>query len=359
MKTGFHGTFVVSWSQTELDGQWSAPVDALRVGAGWSWSGEAVRVDGPAGILPLGDAAGEADLRRRAAQSVRGMLRTLDAERDIPPRPESEPPLFEQCFTVTDGRAAWTVTLIRTAQEGQPLLMFIGEIPPRHVDLWIVSHNIDLAARNQTSDTGGGVICFTPGTRIRAEHGLIPVEELTEGCRVQTKDNGLQEILWIGGRRMSGARLHAMPHLCPIRLTAGALDDGVPDESLLVSPDHRMLLRGPRALALFNTQEVLVTARDLIDDQSVFVQTGLREVTYIHLLLPTHEVVFANGVETESFHPASAEMATMPPEDKARMFARLPELSLDSQAYGPYARRVLSDSEAAILRHDHNRGGRA
>jgi len=77
MKTGFKGTFVISWSQTELDGFWSAPLENLRVGTAWSWTGEAVRVDGPADILPLGDAAGEADIRKRAAMSVRRLLKAL------------------------------------------------------------------------------------------------------------------------------------------------------------------------------------------------------------------------------------------------------------------------------------------
>ena len=54
MESGFSGTFVISWSQTELDGRQSAPVGHIRTGAVWSWTGEPVRVDGPAEILPLG-----------------------------------------------------------------------------------------------------------------------------------------------------------------------------------------------------------------------------------------------------------------------------------------------------------------
>ena len=54
MKTGFNGTFVISWSQIEIDGLQGMPVTDLIVGTAWSWTGEAVRVDGPSGILPLG-----------------------------------------------------------------------------------------------------------------------------------------------------------------------------------------------------------------------------------------------------------------------------------------------------------------
>jgi len=146
-----------------------------------------------------------------------------------------------------------------------------------------------------------------------------------------------------------------MPHLRPIRLLEGALDQGVPDAGLLVSPDHRMLLRGARAQALFNCDEVLVTARDLVNDRTVMVDRLSREVTYIHLLLPRHQIVFANNVETESFHPASAALATMEDKQLASLLERLPDFAGDPQTYGAYARRVLSVSEAAILRHDEGR----
>ena len=53
MKTGFTGTFVISWSQTELDGLASAPTDALRIGAAWSWHGDSLRLDGPPALLTV------------------------------------------------------------------------------------------------------------------------------------------------------------------------------------------------------------------------------------------------------------------------------------------------------------------
>ena len=110
MKTGFKGTFVISWSQTELDGFWSAPLENLRVGASWGWTGEAVRVDGPADILPLGDAVGEAELRERAALSVRRLLKAVEINTTRLDLVEVDGAGFEQSFTVTDGRDTWTVT---------------------------------------------------------------------------------------------------------------------------------------------------------------------------------------------------------------------------------------------------------
>jgi len=94
-----------------------------------------------------------------------------------------------------------------------------------------------------------------------------------------------------------------------------------------------------------------VTARDLIDDHSIMRDRSVRSVTYIHMMLPRHEIVFANGVATESFHPSSAALASMGRSDQDRLYDRLPELKGNTDAFGPYARRVLSGSETAILQH--------
>ena len=148
-----------------------------------------------------------------------------------------------------------------------------------------------------------------------------------------------------------GARLFAMPRLRPIRVGASALGIGRPDAALLVSPEHRVLVKGDVARALFNTPEVLVMARDLVNNDTVAVDLASREVTYIHVLLEQHEIVWANGVETESFHPASAALSTLGEVDRARLLAAHPELEFDPHTYGRFARRSLSPSEAAILTH--------
>jgi len=151
---------------------------------------------------------------------------------------------------------------------------------------------------------------------------------------------------------MTGARLHAMPHLRPIRFRAGALGVGRPENDLLVSPQHRMLVNGPAARALFNTAEVLVAAEDLRNDHSILVDHSLREVTYIHILLDRHQIIWANGLETESFHPSNTALDTVAPDQRSGLLDLLPGLADNPHAYGDYARRNLSGSEAAILLHN-------
>ncbi len=313
MMTGSHGTFVISWSQTEVDG------------------------------------LANADLRRRAASAVRRLVGAA-MRPDLPPQTvEVDDNALNVGFEVTDGRHSYTVTVIQIGPGKAPLLMFLNNMPPAGTELWVVRAVMQASPDNRLTDQPSGVICFTPGTRIRTADGDVPVEDLCEGDRILTRDDGPQELLWIGHRRISGARLYAMPDLRPVRIRAGALGLDQPDGDLVVSPQHAMLVTGPKAQALFNTPEVLVAAQDLIDDRRVHVDHSLREVTYYHLLLDRHEVVWANGLPTESFHPAMAALDAIAPDQRARLIEAFPDLAYDPAAYGDYARRMLTRPEAAIL----------
>lgn len=342
------GTFVMAWSQAELDGLIGMRPGAISVGSTWRWRGEAVRVDDSRDILVLEGAEGVADMRRRAAGHVRKILGDPSllfgqGADDLP-----EEPLFRSGFEVTDGIEKFQATLIDLEDGQHPMLLFIGALPPSEQDLWVVSVSMG-AKTTLPEDELGGTICFVPGTRINTPDGSKLVEELAEDDLICTKDNGVQPVRWIGSRDVSGGRMIAMPHLRPVRLNAHVLADGEPDGDLIVSPDHRVLIKGAVALDLFNTHEVLVAASDLINDQTIQVDYRCRSVRYIHLLLDQHQIVWANGVEVESFHPAGMQPANMNPVQRENMLERFPDIRDDAFCYGEFARRNLTRSEAAIL----------
>lgn len=353
MKTGSRGTFVISWVQTEVDGVAGAALDALTVGVAWRWSGEAVRVDRPQHALLLESPEGKADMQKRAARMVRRLVgAALDRDQvasTVTAEDDDDRP--DQCFIVTDGHQSFSISVIEVPDTGARLLMFFCDVPPPDRDLWVVRTQIDRTHTAAGNAEAGGVICFTPETLIATPAGPRLIRSLRAGDRVLTKDNGPQEILWTGSRRMTGARLYAMPHLRPVRFRSGAFGVGRPEPDLLVSPQHRMLLRGPAAQDLFNTPEVLVRAQDLLNDLTVTVDYALREVTYVHILLERHNVVFANGLETESFHPSNTALDTIDPDQREGLLEMMPQIAVNPQVYGDYARRNLSASEATILRH--------
>lgn len=137
--------------------------------------------------------------------------------------------------------------------------------------------------------------CFTAGTLIRTSEGDLPVEKLKKGMLLQTLDSGLQPIQWIG-------QSHIEPSLeaLPVRIKAGVLDN---TSDLVVSPQHRVLLRGARAELLFGCDEVLVKAKDLVNERDVTLCQTQDTIVYFHILMSRHELLFSEGQWSESFLP--------------------------------------------------------
>ncbi|MEM9970941.1 MAG: Hint domain-containing protein, partial [Pseudomonadota bacterium] len=195
------------------------------------------------------------------------------------------------------------------------------------------------------------VPCFTPGTRIATMTGEKPVEELAVGDRVITRDNGAQEVRWIGSKSLSGMQMAAAPQLQPILIRKGALGNGLPERDMLVSPQHRVLVNTPRVGMIFNEPEVLVAAKHLIDAEAGIVRVVPSETTYVHMMFDHHEVVLSDGAWTESFQPGDLAMAGITEGQRAEIEELFPELSGASgrEAYGA-ARLSLKGYEARLLK---------
>ncbi len=349
MAARFSGTFVISWSQVEIDGLPGARVGSVEIGSTWRWTGLATRIDDPGDVYLLDNADGNEQIRRRAARHLRRVLGGSGLLGAGTTMPDLDEPLFRTGFEVTDGRTVFCATLVDLGPGQNPLLLFRDTIPARDQDLWVVSSTLPIGAADPREQQADGTICFTPGTRIQTPNGAVLVQDLQEGDSINTKDNGPQIIRWIGTRQISGGRLIAMPHLRPVRVQAHVLGQGEPDEDLILSPDHRLVVKGAVAQSLFNNHEVLVTARDLINDTTIMPDYRCRGATYIHLMLDAHQVVWANGVEVESFHPAGMATDRIETGQRHELFDRFPDISHDPFSYGDFARRNLTQSEAAIL----------
>ena len=184
------------------------------------------------------------------------------------------------------------------------------------------------------------VICFARGSRIKTMQGEVAVEDLEAGDRVLTLDNGYQPIRWIGSTRRA-----AVGRLAPVCFAPGAIGNEHP---LRLSPQHRVLLRGWQASVLFGESEVLVPAKALVNDRSIRIEEG-GEVEYFHMLFDRHEIVFAEGVPCESFHPGEQSWKALDAATRAEILELFPQLAEDRVDYGATARMVLKDYEGRIL----------
>ena len=185
------------------------------------------------------------------------------------------------------------------------------------------------------------IICFTPGIGILTPRGERPVESLRAGDLVITRDHGPQPIRWIGRRTVPG-----IDRFAPVRVAAHVLDGA--RAPLLVSPQHRFLFTGYKAELLFGCDEVLVAARHLVDGRAV-TQEEQAAVTYIHVMFDRHEVIYAEGAATESFHAGDIGISAISDQSREEMFSVFPELRSNPNAYGDTARPCLKRHEARLL----------
>lgn len=188
------------------------------------------------------------------------------------------------------------------------------------------------------------VPCFTAGTLVRTPSGNVEIETLAPGDLVMTLDDGAQPIRWVGRRRVSAQRRMAPVHI--------AADSFGQHDALEVSQNHRVLRSGPAIWLLFASAEVLVAAKHLVDGRNVTIRTG-GWVEYVHILFDDHQLIWANGLLSESLFPAVDNLSSDGPSQAASMeelrhlFGELfdPETALHFLA----ARRCLKKNEARLL----------
>lgn len=195
----------------------------------------------------------------------------------------------------------------------------------------------------------GMVPCFTPKTAIATPRGEILAEDLQVGDRIITRDNGMQEIRWIGRRDLDRGELLQSPELTPIVIRKGSLGRGLPERDLLVSPNHRVLMNSEKTMLYFEDREVLASAKHLTDMDGVDV-AGTGGISYIHFMFDQHELVLSNGSWTESFQPGAQTMDGMGDAQRAEIYTLFPELrGPDGIDAYQAARRSLKRHEARLL----------
>ncbi|MFL9503646.1 Hint domain-containing protein (plasmid) [Rhodopseudomonas palustris] len=199
------------------------------------------------------------------------------------------------------------------------------------------------------------VICFAAGTLIETKAGPMAIEDLEAGDLVETADEGYRPLRWIGSRKLRVVDLEANPKLRPIRIRAGAIGRGLPERDLVVSPQHRILVRSKVAQRMFETPEVLVAAKQLLALDGIDIAEDVKEVEYFHMLFDRHQVVFAEGALSESLYTGPEALKSLLPEAVAEIMAIMPELlTLDTDALPVPARKLPSGKLARKLASRHH-----
>ena len=178
-----------------------------------------------------------------------------------------------------------------------------------------------------------------PVLRVNLRRGESPLEAAATAPLAFVRGLALAFLIEVGLRFPPLGAL-ALP-LFPL-LIAGLVDAGLSGWSPLY-------LRDALAELLFGEAEVLVAARDLVNDGTVRRIEG-GEVTYVHLLFDRHQLIWSERLLTESFLPGPQTARSFEAEMVAEIRALFPEIDPRTGAgYSPAARRALRPFEARLL----------
>jgi Ca2+-binding RTX toxin-like protein/phage FluMu protein gp41 len=230
---------------------------------------------------------------------------------------------------------------------------------PADGDTITVSAVITDAAGNTsaTSSDSAGVICFTEGTLITTEFGEIPIEDLKVGDLIQTLDSGLQPLRWIGRRYLDARELAGNDNLRPIRISQNVIGSENCDRDLVVSPQHRILIASRVAERMFGNAEVIVAVKHLLAIEGVDIASDLNHVTYFHILLDEHAIVYANKFLAESLYLGRQAQLSLSQASRAEVLALFPELA--SPSFIPTScRPIICNQKARKLAERHIKNNR-
>ena len=137
------------------------------------------------------------------------------------------------------------------------------------------------------------VVCFAKGSLIAAMDGELPtelaVEKLKVGDKVLTISGHYEKIVWVGHRRVN-CNKHSYPtQAWPVKVSKDAFGAGMPTQDLYLSPAHSVYVYGH-----------LVPIQHLVNGITI-TQEERATVTYYHIELAQHSVVYAQGLPSETF----------------------------------------------------------
>ncbi len=169
-------------------------------------------------------------------------------------------------------------------------------------------------------DAGSNPVCFTAGMHIRTLKGYVPIENLIEGDKIWTLDNGFQELKFIYRRKVK-----ATGERVPIYFAKGVIGNTAP---LIVSRKHRFHVGSlPAALRrpFKDKTDTLLQAHAFCDGVNVREYPEIGEVEYFHLMFDDHQLLDCHGTISESWQPTRNALKANP-EQADELLSIFPEL---------------------------------
>ena len=155
---------------------------------------------------------------------------------------------------------------------------------------------------------------FARSSLFLTESGPVAIEDLHPGMMLETGRNGLQPLLWVGSMTIyPGAPGQSAESATLTRVTADSFGLGRPMPDLMLGARARLLYRGAGCQEMFGTDAGFAPARAFVDGVSTIKVQPVAPIRVYHLALHGQQIVSANGLEVETYHPGQhAEMMVEP-----------------------------------------------
>ena len=167
----------------------------------------------------------------------------------------------------------------------------------------------------------------------------MPVEDIRPGDKVWTTDDPAAVVKWVESKTV-----FATGDAAPVVFETGSIGNTSP---LIISQQHRVLLRNAEANVMFGAEEVLAPAQSLTQLDGARIAEGAT-VTYHHIMFDAHRIVESDGALSESFFPGATALNTLDDAVRDELMGLFPEIQ-DQADYGPTAAHTLKPYEAEAL----------
>ena len=111
-----------------------------------------------------------------------------------------------------------------------------------------------------------------------------------------------------------------------------------------------MLVRGPDVQMMFAQTEALSHAFHLLHGHWLAQDLAPNGVTYVHFLCDTHEIIFAKGMPSETFHPGPIGLSTLEDDPLHHLLDLFLDLAISAPPFS-LTRLGLKQRENFLLRH--------
>ena len=182
------------------------------------------------------------------------------------------------------------------------------------------------------------------GTIMATEDGPVAIEDLLPGMKVETRDAGYQPLMWVGSTMLSQQKpLSNMPARL-FRVPVDSFGPSRPMPDLMLAPNARLLHRSPELLEVRNDDAALTLIVAFEDGYSVIRVAPVSPVGVYHVAFRDHQILRANGLEIESYHPGFEVTKHIGGESLRQFLSLFPHIESLAD-FGPLVAHRLSVEE--------------